>query len=132
MASKRRNVFYENKKQETTEIGTCNLPAFCDIYSCTISNKKQETAEIVGQSLRGTLESGVSSMGRGIAPELCHPGAVRYPPPYPDDPTIAGPEDGDDSGHVNDASAFETVRNDRHAVGQQKSRQQMETNSGHR
>ncbi|KAL1115741.1 hypothetical protein AAG570_006031 [Ranatra chinensis] len=30
MASKRRNIFYENKKQETTEIGTCNLPPFCD------------------------------------------------------------------------------------------------------
>ncbi|KAL1123425.1 hypothetical protein AAG570_002505 [Ranatra chinensis] len=30
MASKRRNMFYENKKQETTEIDTCNLPPFCD------------------------------------------------------------------------------------------------------
>ncbi|KAL1131813.1 hypothetical protein AAG570_011425 [Ranatra chinensis] len=29
-AFKRRNMFYENKKQETTEIGTCNLPSFCD------------------------------------------------------------------------------------------------------
>ncbi|KAL1140620.1 hypothetical protein AAG570_000550 [Ranatra chinensis] len=29
MASKRRNMFYENRKQETTEIGTCNLPSFC-------------------------------------------------------------------------------------------------------
>ncbi|KAL1130088.1 hypothetical protein AAG570_013027 [Ranatra chinensis] len=28
MASKRRN--YENKKQKTTEIGTCTLPPFCD------------------------------------------------------------------------------------------------------
>ncbi|KAL1117658.1 hypothetical protein AAG570_003973 [Ranatra chinensis] len=28
MASERRNMFYENKKQETTEIGTCNLPSF--------------------------------------------------------------------------------------------------------
>ncbi|KAL1117041.1 hypothetical protein AAG570_004369 [Ranatra chinensis] len=24
-------MFYENKKQETTEIGTCNLPSFCDL-----------------------------------------------------------------------------------------------------
>ncbi|KAL1117505.1 hypothetical protein AAG570_003824 [Ranatra chinensis] len=30
MASMRRNMFYKNKKQETTEIGTCNLPSFCD------------------------------------------------------------------------------------------------------
>ncbi|KAL1123859.1 hypothetical protein AAG570_001629 [Ranatra chinensis] len=30
MASKRRNMFHKNKKQETTEIGTCNLPPFCD------------------------------------------------------------------------------------------------------
>ncbi|KAL1129406.1 hypothetical protein AAG570_013933 [Ranatra chinensis] len=28
MASKRRNRFYQNKKQETTEIATCNLPSF--------------------------------------------------------------------------------------------------------
>ncbi|KAL1131063.1 hypothetical protein AAG570_012300 [Ranatra chinensis] len=31
MASKRRITFYENKKQETTEIGTRNLPSFCDL-----------------------------------------------------------------------------------------------------
>ncbi|KAL1110346.1 hypothetical protein AAG570_007877 [Ranatra chinensis] len=30
MASMRRNMFYQNKKQETTEIGTRNLPPFCD------------------------------------------------------------------------------------------------------
>ncbi|KAL1122864.1 hypothetical protein AAG570_003190 [Ranatra chinensis] len=30
MSSKRRNMFYENKKQETTEINTCNLPPFCN------------------------------------------------------------------------------------------------------
>ncbi|KAL1132552.1 hypothetical protein AAG570_010504 [Ranatra chinensis] len=30
MVSKRRNMFYQNKKQEPTEIGTCNLPPFCD------------------------------------------------------------------------------------------------------
>ncbi|KAL1129903.1 hypothetical protein AAG570_012847 [Ranatra chinensis] len=30
MASKRRNLFHKNKKQETTEIGPCNLPPFCD------------------------------------------------------------------------------------------------------
>ncbi|KAL1115702.1 hypothetical protein AAG570_005992 [Ranatra chinensis] len=28
-----RSTFYENKKQETTEIGTCNLPPFCDRMS---------------------------------------------------------------------------------------------------
>ncbi|KAL1116551.1 hypothetical protein AAG570_005023 [Ranatra chinensis] len=28
MTSKRRNTFYQNKKRETTEIGTCNLPSF--------------------------------------------------------------------------------------------------------
>ncbi|KAL1129840.1 hypothetical protein AAG570_012784 [Ranatra chinensis] len=30
MASKRRNMFHENNKQETREIGTRNLPSFCD------------------------------------------------------------------------------------------------------
>ncbi|KAL1124623.1 hypothetical protein AAG570_001247 [Ranatra chinensis] len=30
MASKRRNMIYQNKKQETTEIDACNLPPFCD------------------------------------------------------------------------------------------------------
>ncbi|KAL1116261.1 hypothetical protein AAG570_005756 [Ranatra chinensis] len=30
MASKRRNMFYENEKQETTEIDTCNLPSSCE------------------------------------------------------------------------------------------------------
>ncbi|KAL1132285.1 hypothetical protein AAG570_010242 [Ranatra chinensis] len=29
MASKRRNMSYENKKQEKTEIDTCNWPSFC-------------------------------------------------------------------------------------------------------
>ncbi|KAL1140711.1 hypothetical protein AAG570_000641 [Ranatra chinensis] len=38
MASKRRNMFYESKKQDTTEIGTCNLPAFCDCVSCRPSD----------------------------------------------------------------------------------------------
>ncbi|KAL1137602.1 hypothetical protein AAG570_009298 [Ranatra chinensis] len=28
MASKRRNMFYQNKKQAATEIGTCNCPSF--------------------------------------------------------------------------------------------------------
>ncbi|KAL1115107.1 hypothetical protein AAG570_007138 [Ranatra chinensis] len=35
MASKRRNMFLENKKQETTEIGTCNLSSFCDSHQRT-------------------------------------------------------------------------------------------------
>ncbi|KAL1117278.1 hypothetical protein AAG570_004604 [Ranatra chinensis] len=30
MASKRRKMFYEDKKQEMTEIGPRNLPSFCD------------------------------------------------------------------------------------------------------
>ncbi|KAL1138120.1 hypothetical protein AAG570_009812 [Ranatra chinensis] len=34
MASKRRNIFYQNKKQETTEIGPCNLPPLFDFMSC--------------------------------------------------------------------------------------------------
>ncbi|KAL1117862.1 hypothetical protein AAG570_004175 [Ranatra chinensis] len=42
MACKRRNMFYQNKKQETTEIGTCNLPSYKTVsifgvrrpYSC--------------------------------------------------------------------------------------------------
>ncbi|KAL1139005.1 hypothetical protein AAG570_009066 [Ranatra chinensis] len=38
MASKRRNMFYQNKKQETTEIGRGNLPPFCDWW------RKAETA----------------------------------------------------------------------------------------
>ncbi|KAL1139562.1 hypothetical protein AAG570_006544 [Ranatra chinensis] len=29
LASMRRNMFYKNKEQDTTEIGTCNLPPFC-------------------------------------------------------------------------------------------------------
>ncbi|KAL1122823.1 hypothetical protein AAG570_003149 [Ranatra chinensis] len=39
MASKRRNMFYKNKKQETTEIGTGNLPPFCDCMSCRHSTR---------------------------------------------------------------------------------------------
>ncbi|KAL1115459.1 hypothetical protein AAG570_007489 [Ranatra chinensis] len=33
MATKRRNVFYQ--KQQTTEIGMCNLPCFCDFMYFT-------------------------------------------------------------------------------------------------
>ncbi|KAL1129336.1 hypothetical protein AAG570_013865 [Ranatra chinensis] len=29
MGSNPRNTFYENKKQETTELATCNSPSFC-------------------------------------------------------------------------------------------------------
>ncbi|KAL1116091.1 hypothetical protein AAG570_005586 [Ranatra chinensis] len=38
MASERRNMFHKNKKQETTEISTCNLPPFCDCMSCRPSD----------------------------------------------------------------------------------------------
>ncbi|KAL1138933.1 hypothetical protein AAG570_008995 [Ranatra chinensis] len=38
MASKYRNVFYKNKNQETTEVGTCNLPPICDCMSCRPSD----------------------------------------------------------------------------------------------
>ncbi|KAL1139581.1 hypothetical protein AAG570_006563 [Ranatra chinensis] len=38
MASKRRNMFYENKNQDTTEICTRELPSFCDCMSCTPSD----------------------------------------------------------------------------------------------
>ncbi|KAL1140791.1 hypothetical protein AAG570_000719 [Ranatra chinensis] len=34
MESKRRNMFYQNKKQETMEIDTCNLLSFCDYIFC--------------------------------------------------------------------------------------------------
>ncbi|KAL1137608.1 hypothetical protein AAG570_009304 [Ranatra chinensis] len=34
MASKHRNIFYQNKKQERTGIGTHNLSSFCDYMSC--------------------------------------------------------------------------------------------------
>ncbi|KAL1131600.1 hypothetical protein AAG570_011214 [Ranatra chinensis] len=34
MASKCLNMFYQNKKQETTEIVTCNLHSCCDCISC--------------------------------------------------------------------------------------------------
>ncbi|KAL1122246.1 hypothetical protein AAG570_003651 [Ranatra chinensis] len=34
MGSKRRNMFYQNKKQETTEIGARNLPLFYDLFLC--------------------------------------------------------------------------------------------------
>ncbi|KAL1116813.1 hypothetical protein AAG570_005283 [Ranatra chinensis] len=35
MASKRRNIFHNNKTQEMTENGSCNLPPFCD---CSAAN----------------------------------------------------------------------------------------------
>ncbi|KAL1131372.1 hypothetical protein AAG570_010989 [Ranatra chinensis] len=38
MGSKRRNMFYENKTQETTEKDTCNLPPFCDCMPCRPSH----------------------------------------------------------------------------------------------
>ncbi|KAL1115174.1 hypothetical protein AAG570_007205 [Ranatra chinensis] len=60
MASKRRNMFYENKKQET-EIGTCNSSSFCGCTSCgpsdgTVLDRIDyniEAAQVeVGQGLR--------------------------------------------------------------------------------
>ncbi|KAL1132537.1 hypothetical protein AAG570_010492 [Ranatra chinensis] len=38
MASKRQNMFYQYRKQETMEIGTCNLPSFRDCMSCRPSD----------------------------------------------------------------------------------------------
>ncbi|KAL1122825.1 hypothetical protein AAG570_003151 [Ranatra chinensis] len=52
MASKRRNMFCENKKQETTEIDTCNLQPFCD---CTA-----DPPRLIEETLAPCLACGVT------------------------------------------------------------------------
>ncbi|KAL1121955.1 hypothetical protein AAG570_003363 [Ranatra chinensis] len=52
MAPKRRNMFYENKKQETTKIGTCNLPPFCDLAGIGVES-----------SLKGLPQQGITHGG---------------------------------------------------------------------
>ncbi|KAL1123848.1 hypothetical protein AAG570_001619 [Ranatra chinensis] len=62
MASKRRNMFYENKKQETTG---CNLPTFCDRMSCRPSDIIRGTSgKSAGVVLTGDGNIG-SRTGRG-------------------------------------------------------------------
>ncbi|KAL1140907.1 hypothetical protein AAG570_000835 [Ranatra chinensis] len=56
MASKRRNMFYQNKKQETTERGTCNL------LSSELSEKLRPSGLLVVVFIAGaTTPAGVAS-----------------------------------------------------------------------
>ncbi|KAL1122036.1 hypothetical protein AAG570_003442 [Ranatra chinensis] len=63
MASKRQNMFFENKKQETTEIGPCNLPPFCILTSAGYSSSSKETIEDCTQILDTTSGSNIKFGG---------------------------------------------------------------------
>ncbi|KAL1116170.1 hypothetical protein AAG570_005665 [Ranatra chinensis] len=61
MASKGRNMFYENKKQETKEIGTCNLPTLCDFRPRNVIHELKDA---------GLLLTSWSSVGECAASTL--------------------------------------------------------------
>ncbi|KAL1123791.1 hypothetical protein AAG570_001564 [Ranatra chinensis] len=76
MASKRRNMFYQNRKQETTEIGTCNLPSFCDCMSCRPSDEATGDGSADPVQLRKALEWELSLDCRDLRSHAWYHGAI--------------------------------------------------------